>query len=190
MHRMHGIALLLLNAGLMAQTLPEVCPADLPVDEIITAIQKQQSKKAARNKNPLPDNLCIIGWCRKGTKTPPTMRETGSSAGVPAANGNSSSSKPAVNPCDEAMEKTLTAAHDVEVGDYYFEDKNYKAASFRYEDALQNKPNDAAIYVRLGRAYERLKARARSLDAYRAALKAAGPEKWADEARRAIEHPQ
>jgi tetratricopeptide (TPR) repeat protein len=42
------------------------------------------------------------------------------------------------------------AAKDVEVGDYYFRRKNYKAAIERYKDALVYKPNDAVAQFRLG----------------------------------------
>ena len=52
--------------------------------------------------------------------------------------------------CDEAMEQTLKAAHDVDVGDYSFEAKNYGGALLRYKDAAEEKPGDAAIHVRLG----------------------------------------
>lgn len=41
------------------------------------------------------------------------------------------------------------AAKDVEVGDYYFKRKNYRAAIERYRDALVYKPNDAVAQFRL-----------------------------------------
>jgi outer membrane protein assembly factor BamD (BamD/ComL family) len=83
------------------------------------------------------------------------------------------------------MEKTLVAAHNVEVGDYYFGEKNFKAASFRYEDALKDKSADVAIRVRLGRAYEKLQD-SRALGEYQEAAKLSGPEKWLEEARTAV----
>jgi hypothetical protein len=187
MHRL--VAIFALTVGLAAQSAP--CPADRPVDEVIAAIQKQQSKKAQRNKSPLPDNLCVIGWCRKTAKTPPIVAQPGGVASEPSppsgsSSGDSSSSKAQINACDDAMEKTLSAAHDTEVGDYYFQDKNFKAASFRYEDALKNKPDDAAIHVRLGRAYEKLDDRTRALEQYDAAVKLDQPPKYVEEAKAAI----
>jgi len=41
------------------------------------------------------------------------------------------------------------AAKDIEVGDFYFKKKNYRAALERYKDALVYKPNDAVSQFRL-----------------------------------------
>ena len=180
-------ALMVLSAVLWGQDAPPPCPAGRPVDEVIAAIQKQQSKKAARNKSLLPDNMCFAGWCRQKAKTPPIVADGGAADTSSPSVNSTSSSKAAVNPCDEAMEKTLAAAHDTEVGDYYFEDKNYRAASFRYEDALKNKPEDAAIHVRLGRASEKLKDTARAIEHYQAAVKIATPPAYVAEAQAALE---
>lgn len=47
------------------------------------------------------------------------------------------------------------AAKDVEVGDYYFRKKNYKAAISRYEEALVYKPNDAIAEFRLAESFDK-----------------------------------
>ena len=47
------------------------------------------------------------------------------------------------------------AAKDVEVGDFYFKRKNYRAAIARYQDALLWKDNDAEANFRLGQAFEK-----------------------------------
>lgn len=47
------------------------------------------------------------------------------------------------------------AAKDVEVGDYYFKKKNYKAAIGRYQDALVYKPNDAVAQFRLAESLDK-----------------------------------
>jgi tetratricopeptide (TPR) repeat protein len=83
------------------------------------------------------------------------------------------------------MEKALLAAHDVEVGDEYFADKNYSAALMRYKDADEGKPGDIAIHVRLGRAFEKLNQIPQAIDQYKAAQDLEGPAKWRDEARAA-----
>ena len=54
------------------------------------------------------------------------------------------------------MEMALEAAHNVDIGDYSFESKNYRGALMRYKDADEEKPGDAAIHVRLGRVLEQL----------------------------------
>lgn len=48
------------------------------------------------------------------------------------------------------------AAKSVEVGDYYFKRKNYRAAEGRYREALHYKDNDAVATVRLAICLEKL----------------------------------
>jgi len=91
-----------------------------------------------------------------------------------------------VDPCNEAMEKALLAAHDVEVGDEYFADKNYSAALMRYQEADEDKPEDIAIRVRLGRAFEKLGKVPQAVDQYKAAQDLEGPAKWSDEVKSAL----
>lgn len=168
------------------------------MDDIIAEIHKQQSNKKHRNSNPLPDVICIGGWCRghsskqKPPSTPQSAPpesappESAPPAKNPGANESTSSSRVPVDKCDEAMEMTLKAAHDVEVGDYSFEAKNYGGALLRYKDAVEEKPGDAAIHVRLGRALEKLGQLPQAMEQYKAAQELAGPAKWSDEANAAV----
>jgi tetratricopeptide (TPR) repeat protein len=48
------------------------------------------------------------------------------------------------------------AAKSVEVGDYYFKRKNYRAAEGRYREALHYKDNDAVATIRLAVCLEKL----------------------------------
>ena len=80
------------------------------------------------------------------------------------------------------MELALEAAHNVDVGDYYFLQKKYNAALLRYNDALEEKPGDPAIHVRSGRILEKMHQLPQAIEQYKAALKLAGPQKWFDEA--------
>jgi len=48
------------------------------------------------------------------------------------------------------------AAKDIEVGDFYFKRKNYRAAEERYRDALRYKDNDAMATFRLAVCLEKL----------------------------------
>jgi len=50
----------------------------------------------------------------------------------------------------------MKAMKDVEVGDYYFKRKNYKAALDRYKEALYYKDNDAIASFRLAVCQEKL----------------------------------
>ena len=81
----------------------------------------------------------------------------------------------------------LRAMKDVEVGDYYYRDGNYKAAISRYREALDYKPRDAEATFKLAQALEKSKQldEARTnYEAYLAILKD-GPR--AAEARKALE---
>ena len=81
----------------------------------------------------------------------------------------------------------LKAAHDVDVGDYYFEEKSYTAALQRYNDALEEKPGDSAIHVRSGRAFEKLNQVPQAIEQYKAAQTLDGPAKWSDEAKSSLQ---
>jgi tetratricopeptide (TPR) repeat protein len=183
---------------MLAQSAPPVCPAERPVDDLLAEIHKQQSNKKHRNSNPIPDVFCIGGWCRGRSSKPkpptapesapqPTAPESAPKAKSPGENESSStSSRAPVDKCDEAMEMALKAAHDVEVGDYSFEANNYGGALMRYKDATEEKPGDAAIHVRLGRAFEKLRQFPQALEQYKAAQDLAGPAKWSEEAKAGV----
>jgi tetratricopeptide (TPR) repeat protein len=160
------------------------------VDDIIAEVNKQQDKKKHRNGNPLPDVICIWGWCRGHSRTPPTVPEPAPRAEKPSGPDSSSSgensSRIPVDKCDDAMELALKAAHNVDVGDYSFENKNYKGALLRYQDADEEKPGDTAIHVRLGRALEQLGQLPEAIGQYKAAQELEGPQKWSDEAKAAL----
>jgi tetratricopeptide (TPR) repeat protein len=59
------------------------------------------------------------------------------------------------------------AAKDIEVGDYYFKQKNYRAAISRYRGALDHKPNDAEATYRLALALEKTKANGEAAARYK-----------------------
>ena len=79
------------------------------------------------------------------------------------------------------------AAKDVEVGDYYFKRKNYRAAEDRYREALQYKNNDAIATFRLAVCLEKLDRPDEARTEYEGYLKILprGPE--ADGAQKAID---
>jgi tetratricopeptide (TPR) repeat protein len=181
---------------MLAQSAPPACPAERPVDDILAEIHKQQSNKKHRNSNPLPDVFCIGGWCRgRSSKAkPPSVPESAPPESAPQAKppgenestSSSSSSRAPVDKCDEAMEMALKAAHDVEVGDYSFAANNYGGALMRYKDAVEEKPGDAAIHVRLGRVFEKLRQLPQAIEQYKAAEELAGPAKWLEEAKAGV----
>jgi tetratricopeptide (TPR) repeat protein len=79
------------------------------------------------------------------------------------------------------------AAKDVEVGDYYFKRKNYRAAEDRYREALRYKDNDAIATYRLAVCLEKMDRPDEAREEYESYLNILpnGPE--ALEAKRAIE---
>ena len=176
--------------ALFAQQAPQPpsaphCRKDRPVDEYIAEIRKA---KKQRNKNPLPSvsDVCIFGWC-KG-KVEPTHPEKVPSPPpqAPKADGTAdSSSREGVE--ETAVYDPIAAAEGVEVGDYYFTDKKYRAALSRYQEALESKPDDPAIFLRLGRTFEKLDEPVRAFENYDASLAAdpAGPS--SEEARKGAE---
>jgi tetratricopeptide (TPR) repeat protein len=173
---------------MLAQSAPPSCPAERPVDDIITEVHKQQSSKKHRNSNPFPDVICIWGWCRdhSSKQTPPTFPASEPQAKSDDENESTSSSRVPVDKCNDAMEMALEAAHNVDVGDYSFAARNYGGALLRYKDAVEEKPGDAAIHVRLGRVFERLGQFPQATEQYKTAQELAGPAKWSNEAKAAL----
>ena len=65
----------------------------------------------------------------------------------------------------------MKALKDIEVGDYYFKRKNYKAALDRYKEALYYKDNDAVASFRLAECQEKLGDKAEARKYYEQYLK-------------------
>jgi tetratricopeptide (TPR) repeat protein len=80
----------------------------------------------------------------------------------------------------------MKALKDVEVGDYYFKRKNYRAAMDRYKEALFYKENDAVATFRLAVSQEKLGDKSGALNDYAAYLKILPHGPFADEARDSI----
>src|SRR5688572_25308352 len=147
-----------------------------PVDDYIAEINKEKSKRKGRNTNPLPGDICIFGWCGSTPRKEPQPRAPESQPVPEAKPGISSSEQtqvPGVVPteaaCPEFGADPIEAAKNTDVGDFYFAAKNYRAALSRYKEALEQKPGDPAIHLRLGRAHEKLEQREEARKHYQAA---------------------
>ena len=81
----------------------------------------------------------------------------------------------------------MKAMKDVEVGDYYFKRKNYKAALERYKDALYYKDNDAVASYRLAVCQEKLGDKAEAQKYYEQYLKVLPDGPLAKEARASLD---
>jgi tetratricopeptide (TPR) repeat protein len=79
------------------------------------------------------------------------------------------------------------AAKDVEVGDFYFKRKNYRAAEDRYREALFYKDNDAVATFRLAVCLDKMDQPDEARTQYEAYLKILPYGPQADEAQKAIE---
>jgi Flp pilus assembly protein TadD len=79
------------------------------------------------------------------------------------------------------------AAKDVEVGDFYFRRKNYRAAEDRYREALLYKNNDAIATFRLAVCLEKLDQPDQARKEYEGYLKILPHGPQAEEAEKAVE---
>jgi len=79
------------------------------------------------------------------------------------------------------------AAKDVEVGDFYFKRKNYRAAVDRYREALIYKPDDALANYRLGQCLEKLDKPEEARTHYEAYLKILPHGPLSEDAKKALE---
>jgi tetratricopeptide (TPR) repeat protein len=79
------------------------------------------------------------------------------------------------------------ALKDIEVGDFYFKKKNYRAALDRYQEALYYKENDAMATFHVAQCQEKLNQPAEALKNYQAYLKVLPHGPLAEEAQKSIE---
>ncbi len=79
------------------------------------------------------------------------------------------------------------AAKDVEVGDFYFKRKNYRAALERYKEALIFKPNDAIANFRLAECSEKVGNPGDALTHYQEYLKILPHGPFAADAQKALD---
>lgn len=78
----------------------------------------------------------------------------------------------------------------IEIGNFYFKRKNYKAAISRFQEAADTDPHYAPAYLGLGKAYQKLGQNQKALESYRKYLDMLPSDKDAENARdvqRAIE---
>ena len=78
------------------------------------------------------------------------------------------------------------AQKNVEVGDYYFHERNYRAAESRYREALYWKENDAVATFRLAQALDKLNKTDEARKTYQAYLKILPEGEFAVEAKKAL----
>ncbi len=77
----------------------------------------------------------------------------------------------------------VPAWKSVEVGDFYFKKKNYRAALSRYKEAAQVDAYYAPAYLGLGKVYEKIGLKQKALDNYQKYLDMLPSTKQAEEAK-------
>lgn len=82
------------------------------------------------------------------------------------------------------------AIKDIEVGDFYFKRKNYRAALDRYREALEYKPNDAVANFRMGECFAKLDDYDQAATHYREYLKILPEGPLSSDAHKALEKLQ
>ena len=81
----------------------------------------------------------------------------------------------------------LKALKDIEVGDFYFKRKNYRAALDRYKEALYYKENDAIATFRLAQCQDKLGSSTEARSNYEAYLRILPEGPFALDAQKAID---
>ena len=79
------------------------------------------------------------------------------------------------------------AVKDIEVGDFYFKKKNYRAALDRYREALFYKPNDALANFRMAQSLEKLNQADDAAEHYQEYLKILPNGPFSEDARKALQ---
>ena len=166
--------------------------------------KKADSEASSRSSSPTPD-------ASQGTAVPPTdgnaqddqessSRDTRIDTSPPTDDAkNHPDSKAAVAGMEPPPPTDTTgvqevhpwnpykASKDVEIGDYYFRRKNYKAALDRYKEALFYKDNDAVATYRLAVCQEKLGDKAEARKNFEQYLKILPEGPLAKDARASIE---
>ena len=80
----------------------------------------------------------------------------------------------------------LQATKEVQIGDYYFKKKNYRASAKRFSEATKWNPTYAEAFLRLGESEDKLKDSAAARQAYTKYLELAPDAKNADVIRKRL----
>jgi|SRR5579859_1229317 len=174
-------------------------PLAFPEDISKAAAEKAQKEQRAE-QGQLPDDPPLLKRTPNGTKP-----GAGAAApkGAPAADNSTESSSKETKfiPIDDSPTHKSggddinelrpydphRAAKDVEVGNYYRDQKNYKGAIARYLDALAYKPGDVEATRHLGLCYETTKDWLMARDLYQKYLQDFPHGPFAGEAKERLE---
>ncbi len=143
---------------------------------------KQATASAAQAPaNPAPPRSDDQGWS-SSKQTKIDLSPPPGEPGVAPDRENEASDVQEMKPWDPHK-----AEKDIEVGDYYYKQKNYKAAISRYHSALYWKPNDALATFKLAEALEKSGDREGARKYYQAYLKILPEGDYADKAHKGLD---
>lgn len=162
-----------------AQQDPVPSASDLPPSE---AAPRSDGAADDRNFSSSRENIVDLSPPKDDLKEHPD-----SAAAVAKATEQENAENAAADVQEFHQWNPMKALKDVEVGDYYFKRKNYRAALDRYKEALFYKENDAVATFRLAVCQEHLADKPGALTNYLAYLKILPNGPFADDARDAIE---
>lgn len=177
-----GVRLRILIAAIFCLCLAGAAVAQSPDDGPITRVPVDKSApppKDNRKAPPRSDNLGPDESSSKQTQidiAPPAGDEKHPGANVEDSEYNE------FHPWDPHK-----AMKCIEVGDFYFKQGNYPAATSRYQEALEWKPKDAEATYKLGEVQEKTGNFTSALENYQAYLKVLPKGPYADKAQKGIE---
>ncbi|MFL6299872.1 MAG: tetratricopeptide repeat protein [Terriglobales bacterium] len=114
--------------------------------------------------------------------TPGESSSKSSTANIPPPTGSAEPDVPEAKPWDPHK-----ADKNIEVGDYYFKQGNYRAAESRYREALEWKPGDAIATYKMGEVMEKQGNLTQARQNYEGYLKILPDGPLADKAKKALE---
>jgi len=159
--------------------------AEQPATETAKPSKLKKAKQKADDLIPYCVGIGSIGKCRHDpAQEEQAKREAAAENLRRQCRDAAEQSQPETPACAEVREQA--AAHDVDVGDTYYGEKNYNAAQMRYRSALQQDPTNAAAMLHLAQALEKLHRNQEAADEYQKFLATDPPSDAAQKARAAL----
>jgi tetratricopeptide (TPR) repeat protein len=170
------LCLLLALGGWVAAQEPQAAPGEHEP----TAKSQERNKEAGESSS--RDTRIDLSAPKDDAKSHPDSAEA-----VSEAEGDDSSDSTSSDVREFHPWNPHKAAKDVEVGDFYFKRKNYRAALSRYREALLYKNNDAIAQFRLAQCLEKMDQPEEARVHYQEYLKILPHGPYAEDAQKALE---
>ena len=173
-----GVAFSVLLCGWCVGQVETVPPSDKGPGE--TQAPPRSDRNAEAEESSSRDTRIDLSPPKDDAKNHPYSRSAVADAGADPAAGDSDVQE--FHPWDPHK-----AAKDIEVGDFYFKRKNFRAALDRYQEALYYKDNDAVANYRIAQCFEKLDKPEEARNHYEAYLKILPHGEFATDSEKRIE---